>query len=157
MRLTTFTDYTLRTLMYLGTHAAPDGGGALATIADISAAYNISANHLMKVVHQLAIAGDVETVRGQRGGLRLARPAEAINIGRLVRRTEPDMAIVACLGSDDLCAIQECCVLQRAIAEALEAFLRVLDRYTLADLLAPRRRLARLLGLPGVRSPAATP
>ncbi|HEX5327158.1 MAG TPA: Rrf2 family transcriptional regulator [Acetobacteraceae bacterium] len=142
MRLTSFTDYTLRALIYLGLH-----GSELTTIADIAAAYDISANHLMKVVHQLALAGDVETVRGQHGGIRLARAPEAINIGRVVRRSEADLELVECFGAAGCCAIQECCVLKGAVAEALAAFLRVLDRYTLADLIAPRQRLAELLGL----------
>lgn len=143
MRLTSFTDYTLRTLIYLALQ--PD---RLATIADIAAAYDISANHLMKVVHQLAVAGDIVTVRGQRGGLRLAKPASAINIGTLVRRTEPDMELVACFAQDQHCVIQEGCVLQHALGEALAAFLAVLDRYTLADLVAPQQALAGLLRLP---------
>lgn len=142
MRLTTFTDYTLRTLIYLAVQ--PD---RLATIADIAGAYDISANHLMKVVHQLALAGDITTVRGQRGGMRLAKPAAAINIGRVVRRTEPDMELVSCFGDAHNCAIQDGCVLQHALGSALQAFLDVLDRYTLADLVAPRQKLAHLLGV----------
>src|SRR5215469_11901612 len=100
MRLTDFTDYTLRALIYLALR--PE---RLATIADIADAYGISANHLMKVVHQLAVSGDVATVRGRRGGLRLARPASAINVGAVVRRTEPDMALVACFADARRCVI----------------------------------------------------
>src|SRR5579872_3631199 len=107
MRLTAFTDYTLRALIYLALR--PD---RLVTIADIATAYDISANHLMKVVHQLAQTGDIETVRGQRGGVRLARPPEAINLGSVVRRTEPDLELVACFGEAQRCVIQEGCVLQ---------------------------------------------
>ena len=143
MRLTGFTDYTLRTLMYLALQ--PD---RLVTIADIADAYNISANHLMKVVHQLSVAGDIVTTRGRHGGLRLARPPSDINIGAVVRRTEPDMALVACFESDHNCPIDSCCVLQRVMRDALAAFVAVLDRYTLADLVAPRLALAELLGLP---------
>jgi Rrf2 family transcriptional regulator, nitric oxide-sensitive transcriptional repressor len=143
MRRTGFTDYTLRTLIYLALQ--PD---RLATIADIAGAYDISTNHLMKVVHQLSVAGDIATTRGRRGGLRLARPASAINIGEVVRRTEPDMALVACFDTAQGCVIQSCCVLQRALTDALGAFVTVLDRYTLADLVAPRRSLAELLGMP---------
>ncbi len=143
MRLTGFTDYTLRTLMYLALQ--PD---RQVTIADIAGAYNISVNHLMKVVHQLSVAGDIVTTRGRRGGLRLARPATEINIGTVVRRTEPDMALVACFESADHCPIDCHCVLQGAMREALAAFLAVLDRYTLADLVAPGQALAELLGMP---------
>lgn len=142
MRLTSFTDYTLRTLIYLGLRPHQ-----LVTIADIAGAYEISANHLMKVVHQLAQSGDVATLRGQHGGLRLGRPASEINIGAVVRRTEPDMEIVSCFGSGPCCRIQSECLLAGALDEALQAFLNVLDRYTLADLLARREALAGLLGI----------
>lgn len=142
MRLTGFTDYTLRTLIYLALQ--PD---RLATIADIAGAYGISVNHVMKVVHQLAVAGDIATTRGRRGGLRLARQASNINIGQVVRRTEPDMALVVCLAPCQGCVIQDRCVLKRALNDALAAFLAVLDQYTLADLVAPRRELAELLGV----------
>jgi Rrf2 family transcriptional regulator, nitric oxide-sensitive transcriptional repressor len=149
MRLTAFTDYTLRTLIYLALR--PD---RLVTISDIATAYDVSANHMMKVVHQLAQTGDIETVRGQRGGLRLARAPEAINLGSVVRRTEPDLDLVTCFGEGQRCVIQEGCVLQHALDEALQAFLGVLDGYTLADLVAPRQALAGWLGMaegPGQR------
>jgi len=149
VRLTAFTDYTLRTLIYLALQP-----GRLATIADIADSYGISANHLMKVVHQLGVAGDVETVRGQRGGMRLARSPAAINLGTVVRRTEPDMEIVPCFGAPAVCAIQPSCVLRHALHEAMQAFLAVLDRYTLADLAGPQRALAGLLA---IEPPAIAP
>jgi Rrf2 family nitric oxide-sensitive transcriptional repressor len=142
MHLTVFSDYTLRTLMYLALR--PD---TLCTIDDIADAYNISANHLMKVVHQAARAGEVETVRGQRGGLRLARAPETINVGTILRRTEPNMEIAPCFGSGTDCAIQPACVLQGVLGAAIEAFLSVLDGATIADLVRPRRQLATLLRL----------
>lgn len=142
MRLTAFTDYTLRTLIYLALRPEK-----LVTIADVATAYDISANHLMKVVHHLAQAGDVATVRGQHGGLRLARPPEAIKLGDVVRRTEPDLELVTCFGEGQRCVIQEGCVLQHALDNALQAFLVVLDGYTLADLVAPRLALAGFLGM----------
>lgn len=140
MRLTVFTDYTLRTLIYLALR--PD---RLVTISDIAEAYRISNNHLMKVVHQLALSGDVTTVRGQRGGLRLARPADEINVGAVVRRAEADMDLMPCFGAQAVCAIQPDCVVAGVVDEALRAFLAVLDRYTLADLVRPRAALARFL------------
>ena len=140
MRLTAYTDYSLRTLMYLATNDR-----ARATIADIAAANDISLNHLTKVVHQLGVHGDVETVRGRHGGLRLGRPAAEINIGAVVRRTEPDMQLVPCFGGT--CVISPECVLQHALEAALQAFLAVLDGYTLADLAAPGQRLAALFGI----------
>jgi Rrf2 family transcriptional regulator, nitric oxide-sensitive transcriptional repressor len=142
MHLTVFSDYTLRTLIYLALR--PD---ALCTIDDIASAYKISENHLTKVVHQAALAGEVQTVRGQRGGLRLARAPEAINIGSILRRTEPDMGIAPCFGSGTTCVIQSACVLQEGLADALAAFFAVLDSMTLADLIRPKRQLARLLRL----------
>ena len=140
MHLTVFSDYTLRTLIYLALRP-----NMLCTIDDIAGVYDISANHLTKVVHQAAQAGEVQTVRGQGGGLRLARAPEAINIGAILRRTEPDMEIAPCFGSGTACVIQPACVLQGVFGDALEAFLSVLDGMTLADLIRPKRRLSRLL------------
>ena len=142
MRLTAYTDYTLRTLIFLAINA-----GRHATIAQIADTYSISEAHLTKVVHQLGVAGEIETIRGRNGGLRLKKPAEQINVGAVVRRTEPDLNLVPCFDAADTCAIGATCVLQRAFHEALTAFLAVLDHYTLADLVAPRRRLAALLGI----------
>jgi Rrf2 family nitric oxide-sensitive transcriptional repressor len=146
MRLTTYTDYTLRTLMYLAV-----SGDRHATIAEIAAAYRVSEAHLMKVVHQLGVAHVIQTVRGRGGGIRLAMPPEAINLGTIVRRTEADLALVPCFDEAGDCAIGNCCVLSKVLQEALGAFLAVLDRYTLADLVMPRQALASLLGLPDVR------
>jgi Rrf2 family transcriptional regulator, nitric oxide-sensitive transcriptional repressor len=140
VRLTHFTDYTLRTLIYLA--LTPD---RLATIAEIARRYGISEAHLTKVVHQLGLAGDIETIRGKGGGLRLARAPEAINLGALVRRTEPDLVLVPCFGEAGACTIESGCVLQHALHRALAAFLAELDRYTLADLIAPQQALSRLL------------
>ena len=155
MRLTTFTDYSLRVLIYLGT--APEG---FATIDQIAGGYRISANHLMKVVHRLGQMGYVETVRGRGGGLRLARAPGSINVGEVVRRTEEGFAIVECFedGGGD-CAIAPSCGLSRALHEALDAFLGALDRYTLADLLKPKRPLAQMLriALPARRRALAAP
>lgn len=144
MRLTAYTDYTLRTLMYLAVHT-----DRLATIAEVARTYRISEAHLMKVVHQLGMEGDVATVRGRNGGLRLARPAERINLGSIVRRTEEDMELVACFDDAASCMISDVCVLQSVLRDALAAFLAVLDRYTLADLVAPRAQLEAVFSLGG--------
>ena len=146
MRLTRYTDYALRTLMYLGLRA-----GEISTIEDIAGHYGISRNHLMKIVHRLGRAGYVETVRGRGGGLRLGQAPEAIVVGDVVRLTEDDLALVECFDAEtNQCVIAGGCVLQGALREALDAFLSVLDGYTLEDLLRPRTRLSALLALPGL-------
>jgi Rrf2 family nitric oxide-sensitive transcriptional repressor len=149
MKLTAYTDYTLRTLMYLAVN-----GGRSTTIADVASAYRISEAHLTKIVHQLGVAGDIETTRGRNGGIRLARSAADINLGALVRRTEVDMDLVLCFGDTEGCAISSACVLKGILDEALTQFLTVLDRYTLADLITPRHRLSMLLGVAIAGAPA---
>lgn len=142
MRLTAFTDYSLRVLMYLA--ADPD---RRATVAEICAAYDIKANHLTKVVHHLAKRGWVATVRGKGGGLTLARPAAEIRVGEVVRDTEGQDLPAECFSAreDSHCAIVSHCRLKGVLAEAVEAFHAVLDRYTLADITANRQQLVQLL------------
>ena len=135
MRLTSFSDYTLRTLIFLAVRGQ-------STIAEISDCYGISEAHLTKVIHQLGLDGDIETTRGRNGGIRLAKSPERIRVGEVVRRTE-DLALVTCLDGG-ACLISPACVLQAALKEALAAFLAVLDRYTIADL-AASPTLIRLL------------
>jgi Rrf2 family nitric oxide-sensitive transcriptional repressor len=146
MRLTVHSDYSLRVLIFL---AAKNGGSA--TIPEIAEAYGISRAHLMKVVHELARLGYVETLRGRNGGLRLGKPKEAIRVGDVVRETEESLAIVECFAAAEAgsgCKIAGACRLKGVLAEALNAFLAVLDRHTLADLVdgraAPLRRLLQL-------------
>jgi Rrf2 family transcriptional regulator, nitric oxide-sensitive transcriptional repressor len=142
MRLTAYSDYTLRTLMYLAVNS-----DRITTIAEIAQAYRISEAHLMKVVHQLGVAGEIETTRGRNGGIRLVKTPATINLGAIVRRTETDMDLVPCFDDADLCAIGGICALKSVLHEAISAFLAVLDRYTLADLVTPRQGLAALLGI----------
>ena len=141
MRLTAFSDYSLRVLMYLGLRH--DG---LATIGEIAAAYGISENHLMKVVHFLAQQGYVETLRGKGGGLQLAMAPEDIGVGAVLRATEADLALVECFdAARSTCNIAPACVLKDALKNAAEAFFVELDRHTLADLLRSALRLKRIL------------
>ena len=141
MQLTRYSDYSLRVLIYLALD--PD---RLATIEDIARGYDISKAHLMKVVHQLGLGGFVETVRGRRGGLRLARPPQEITVGEVVRYTEESMALAECFATASRCAIEPACGLRGVLHEALAAFLAVLDGYTLEDLVARRRKpLAEIL------------
>lgn len=140
MRLTAYTDYSLRVLIRLALE--PD---ELATIAEIAAVYDISEHHLMKVVHELGRAGYVETLRGRGGGLRLARRPAQINVGEVVRRMEPDFALAVCFRESEHCAIESSCSLNRVLEEALDAFMQVLNAYTLADLVKRPKALATLL------------
>lgn len=143
MRLTLFTDYTLRVLMYLGVHR-----DRLATIGEIAQAYDISRNHLMKVVHYLGQCGYLDTVRGKGGGIRLGREPEDINIGEVVRQTERDTVLVECFGSEPAsCRIVSTCSLKFVLRDAAEAFYQVLDRYSLQDLLAGQPRLREAFDL----------
>ncbi|MET4898320.1 Rrf2 family transcriptional regulator [Sphingomonadaceae bacterium jetA1] len=137
MKLTLFTDYAMRVLLHLA--ANPD---RLCSIAEVARAYGISHNHLMKVVNDLARNGYIESVRGRFGGIRLGRAAGEINIGDVVRHTEDGFALVDCSN----CVIAPACGLTGVLREALAAFLAVLDRYTLADLVTNRQDLRRLFG-----------
>src|SRR5574343_774394 len=131
MRLSTFSDYSLRVLMYLG--AQPD---RLATIAEIAAGHGISEAHLMKVVHRLGRGGFIETVRGKGGGMRLALAAKDIGLGDVIRHTESDFTLVDCFADNATCRIQKACCLNAILNQAVKAMFLVLDGYTLADLLA---------------------
>ena len=147
MRLTVHSDYALRVMMYLA--ARPE---RLATIEEIAAAYGISANHLMKVVHNLSRHAFIVTVRGRGGGMRLAKPPAAITVGDVLRKTEEDLALVECFRADNTCRITPACELRHALAEALDAYLDVLERWTLARLVHKPQRLTRLFA-PEAKSP----
>jgi len=136
MKLTHYSDYSLRVLIFLGIRTE-----RLATISEISESYGISRNHVVKVVHHLGQLGYVETLRGKRGGLRLAGKPEDINIGKLVRETEASLQIVECFGDDQACVLSPVCVLKNVLNEALVAFLATLDQYTLKDLIKPAHEL----------------
>ena len=137
MRLTSMTDYALRLLMYLAQQ--PE---RLCTIAEIATAHNISEAHLMKITHQLALAGWIETVRGKGGGMRLALAPADINLGEVVRSMESDFQLVECFGPANQCVITRQCQLTSVLHGALGSFMAHLDQYTLADLL-PGKPAAR--------------
>ena len=144
MRLTTFTDYSLRVLIYLGTRNAER-----AAVGDIAEAYGISKHHLTKVILFLVDEGYVQTTRGKGGGVELKLDPERIRIGDVVRKAEVDSVLVECFGRDTPnCRIQRPCLLRGAFEKALQAFYAVLDTYTLADLLDNRPALARVLRIP---------
>jgi Rrf2 family nitric oxide-sensitive transcriptional repressor len=143
MKLTAFTDYSLRVLMYLAARPAQR-----ATIGQIALSYGISENHLVKVAHFLGQAGWLTNVRGKGGGLELARPADRINIADVVRDTEGEAVVVECFGKGARCAIAGCCGLSGVLAEAMAAFEALLARYTLADMARDGDQLATILFLP---------
>lgn len=131
MRLTTYTDYALRTLMYLAANR-----GQLVTIQDIADAHSIAKNHLTKVVHQLGILGYVESLRGRNGGLKLGREPSRINIGAVVRSTEPDFYMAECLDpSKNHCIMSGACHLKGVLYRATAAYLAVLDSVTLESIM----------------------
>lgn len=146
MQLTRFTDYSLRTLMYLGLCE-----GQWVTIRQIADAHGISRNHLMKIVSFLARKGYVDSQRGPGGGVRLDRPPQAINIAELIRDTENDLDLVECFGARSACRLTPVCRLRAILSDALEAFLRVLGEHSLADLIEPRRPLEEVLQLSAPR------
>ena len=140
MRLTVFTDYALRVLIYLALD--PD---RRVTIRDIADAYGISRNHLMKVVNTLTRAELVEASRGVNGGLTLAHPADEITVGEVVRKTEDDFDLVECFRPDNQCAITPECTLKTVFGQAQSAFLSELDAHTIADLISQSQRLRKRL------------
>lgn len=142
MRLTRYTDNALRCLTLLAIR-----DGASVTVPEISRRMHMSEDHLFKVVGRLSQLGYVETTRGRSGGVRLAKPPEAIIVGDVVRATEESLALVECFseGEEVTCPIAPACVLAGTLDKALAAFFAVLDRVTLADLVANRRSLEELL------------
>ncbi len=144
MRLTLYTDLSLRLLMFLA--LSPDGRGTIQSAAE---RYRVSRNHLMKVARQLGQSGFIETVRGRGGGLRLGKPATEIRVGDVVRTTEEDFRMVECFdASRNTCGLAPACRLKGVLGEALGAYLAALDKYTLADLTAQGPAMRQLLGLP---------
>lgn len=151
MRLTQWTDYTLRVLMYC---ASMDDRVQPVTITEVAEVYGVSRSHLMKIVQQLAAQGLLETTRGRGGGMRLMRPAAAINVGAVVRSTETDFNMVECFDPlTNECCLSESCGLKGVLGQAVKAYLAVLDAVTLADLIAPASPLAGSGLLPIVALP----
>lgn len=130
MRLTNFSDYALRVLMYAAARS-----DRLITIEETAEVYGISRAHLMKVANQLTRAGFLKATRGRTGGLALAKRPDKIRLGDVIRVTEPDFALVECFTPENNCLITPRCRLKGALREALNAFVETLDGYTLADLI----------------------
>ena len=141
MRLTLYSDYSLRLLMYAAVRH-----GQLITIKQVAETYGISRNHLMKVAFVLGREGFLETVRGRGGGLRLARPPAQIGLGEVVRRMESDFNLVECFDAkSNTCVIAPACRLRSVLSTALKAYFAVLDEYSLADLTAQPQLIRQLL------------
>lgn len=146
MHLTRYTDYSLRVLMYVALK-----GDEISTIGEIASSYDISKNHLMKIVQALNSNGYLIAIRGKNGGLRLNGAPEDINVGTLVRETEQALTLVDCFPGSTGCVITPACHLKNVLAEALEEFFKTLDKYTLADLL-PARSQQKLISLLKIHS-----
>ncbi|MGM8909746.1 Rrf2 family transcriptional regulator [Psychrobacter sp. 1U1] len=167
MRLTNYSDYALRSLIYLAVRPEPE---TLANISDIASSYNISKSHLTKIIHQLGQLGYIESVRGKNGGIRLAYAPKDINLGVLIKQIEPDFDLVECfatpVSSEDRkprsiglpitlideevnksvgCVITPVCQLKGVFFEALTAFITVLEKYTLADVIDNKDELSQFL------------
>lgn len=135
MHLTSFSDYALRLLLY-----AAERPERLITIEEAATAYEISRTHLTKVANHLTRTGFMKAVRGRSGGLMLARPAEAIRLGEVLRATEPDFVIVECFGDMEACNLSPSCRLRGVISDAFASFFETMDRHTIHDLLADPQR-----------------
>jgi Rrf2 family transcriptional regulator, nitric oxide-sensitive transcriptional repressor len=142
LRLTLFSDYALRVLLF-----AEAAGDRLVTIDEIAEAYGISRPHVMKVVSALTRSGYLHSVRGRTGGVQLGMPADEINLGDVVRETEPDFVLVKCFRTGNRCVISPCCKLQGVLSEALDSFLHVLDQHTLASIALRKKDYRNILAL----------
>ncbi|AJG19239.1 RrF2 family transcriptional regulator [Cupriavidus basilensis] len=153
MRLTDYTDYSLRTLIYVAVHP-----GELVTIQHIADAFGIPKNHLIKIVQKLGQAGFLHTVRGRAGGIALGRPASEVNLGEVIRTMESDFNLVECFqGDDNHCIITRVCGLRGVLSAALRAYFEVLDAYSLQDLVEKPAALTRAFGDGGAATLAAIP
>ncbi|WP_088014384.1 RrF2 family transcriptional regulator [Gottfriedia acidiceleris] len=143
MRLTNYSDYSLRVLIFLSSEPREK----LVNIKDIAEAYGISKNHLMKIIYNLGKMGYIETVRGRNGGIRLAKLPSEINIGEIIRKTEEDFNIVECFEHGNTCVITPVCSLKHVFNKALDQFLQVLDQYTLDDIVKNNAMLKDYLSI----------
>lgn len=142
MRLTMFTDYSLRTLMYLSQHQE-----RLCTSREIAESYGISLNHIVKVVHKLSQLGYIQSNKGKGGGIRLAKTPDELNLWELVKALEPDFTVVECFDREhNSCRVVSACGLKSILHEAMQAFAATLARYTVADAIAKPQLFASLMG-----------
>jgi len=142
MRLASFTDYSLRVLIYLAIK-----GEERSTVSEIADKYQISKNHLVKVVHNLSTIGIIVSFKGKGGGITLAYSPEKINIGKLVKDLEDDSFLVECLGPNGTCIINPSCKLKNALKIAEQSFYKTLEEFTLADIIINKSKLSNLLDI----------
>lgn len=142
MRLTRHTDYAFRLLIHVAMNAP-----ALTTVGEVARDFDLSATHLNKVAQTLAAHGYLETVRGRSGGLRLAKDPASVRLGQVASTTEPDFQIAPCMALDGNCPIYDPCVLKGVLSGAVGAFMAELDKFTLADLMKPKRRLLTAISM----------
>ncbi|KEQ16863.1 Rrf2 family transcriptional regulator [Endozoicomonas numazuensis] len=141
MKLTRHTDYALRILIY----SALQPQSRLISIQEVTDVYDLSRNHVMKIVQRLGQEGYLSTIRGKGGGFRIGLSAEDINLGVVVRMMESTTVLIDC--DEPVCRISPSCRLKGILADAMSAFMAVLDSYTLADLIENRKELAGLLAV----------
>mgnify|MGYP000001627551 FL=1 len=142
MQLTQFTDYSLRALIYITLRKES------CTVKDITEAYDISNNHMVKIIHNLAKLKLIKTLRGKNGGILMAAQPEAINLGQLIVQLEPHFDLVPCFNKEKAnCCIAPVCKLKSVLHEAQAAFMSVLERYTLADVVYNKKELSVLLNI----------
>ena len=142
MRLASFTDYSIRVLIYLGIK-----GDELATVSEISKKYDISKNHLVKVAHNLSKMGLIHSFKGKGGGIRLAQGPESMNIGKIIQDLEKDVVLVECFGINGQCKLNPVCKLKAALSVATRSFYKSLESYTLADMIKNKTALKSSLSL----------
>lgn len=141
MKLTSYTDYSIRLLIYLGVNDE-----RLCTAQEISDFYDISRNHLSKIIHQLSKLKFIESYKGAAGGIKLATEPHKINLGALIRKTEPDFDIAECFSPErNSCKISPACKLKTILNESTKAFLKNLDDYSLADVLENKEKLNKII------------
>jgi Rrf2 family transcriptional regulator, nitric oxide-sensitive transcriptional repressor len=146
MRLTVYTDYTLRVMIYLSLKFQD---GKVVTIDEMAQAYGISRSHLTKIVNELSQSGFIETLRGRAGGARLARSPDRITLGEVVRMAEKDFAVVQCqdMALEADCAVFQACNLKRGLRRAVDAFMQELDKMTFEEAVSAPAMAASLLGM----------
>ncbi|MDE2311314.1 MAG: Rrf2 family transcriptional regulator [Betaproteobacteria bacterium] len=144
MQLTQYTDYSLRVLIYLAKKTED-----LSTVSEIAEYHGISRNHLVKVIHNLALKGFILTTRGRNGGMRLSRPPSKIILGDVIRNTEPNFDIAECFNAtNNCCVITHNCGLKSIFHEAQMGFIKAMDKYTLADAVARDNLMSKPISLP---------